>query len=375
MKIAIMGTRGIPNRYGGFEQFASYIAPVFVQNGHQVTVYNSSENHYKKESWKGVNIVTKYDPQKILGTAGQFIYDLLCIADARKRNYDLIFQLGYTSSSIWSFLFPRQARIVTNMDGMEWKRDKYNFFEKKFLLWAEKQAVKNSDQLIADSLAIQKYLQKKYNKHARYISYGAIPFEDPDPDIVTAYGVTPFHYDLMIARCVPENHIEMVVKGFLLAHTERKLLVIGIDNSRYAKHLLKNYDHPKIIFKNRFYDTPILNNLRYFSQLYFHCHSAGGTNPSLLEAMACRCLIIAHDNIFNKEVLGKHAHYVKNAQDISLLLNRDLNKQQYAGMLEKNLHKIKQHYNWENIYKQIEQFITESDTKKRSVYSLKTMTC
>src|SRR5690606_25316653 len=138
MKIAIVGARGIPNFYGGFEQFAEYLSLGLVQKGHDVTVYNSHTHPYQEPTWNGVKIIHCKDPEDKIGTAGQFIYDLNCIRDARKRDYDIILQLGYTSSSIWGWLMPRRKSIVTtNMDGLEWKRTKYSKKVQKFLLFAE----------------------------------------------------------------------------------------------------------------------------------------------------------------------------------------------------------------------------------------------
>ena len=110
MKIGIIGTRGIPNNYGGFEQFAEYVGPALIDRGHDVYVYNSSLHPYTASSWKGVKLIKKFDPENKTGAFGQFIYDLNCILDSRKREYDIILQLGYTSSSIWSFLFPKKAK-------------------------------------------------------------------------------------------------------------------------------------------------------------------------------------------------------------------------------------------------------------------------
>src|SRR5678815_4853342 len=101
MKIAILGTRGIPNSYGGFEQFAEYLSLGLTNKGHHVTVYNSHNHTYQENSWNGVNIVHCYDPEYLIGTAGQFVYDLNCILDCRKKDFDIILQLGYTSSSVW----------------------------------------------------------------------------------------------------------------------------------------------------------------------------------------------------------------------------------------------------------------------------------
>ena len=136
MKIGILGTRGIPNFYGGFEQFAQYLSEAFVKKGHEVHVYNSHTHPYEKNEWNGVKLIHCYDPENTIGTVGQFIYDLNCILDSRKREFDIILQLGYTSSSVWNWIFPKKSIIMTNMDGFEWKRSKYSKPVQQFLLFA-----------------------------------------------------------------------------------------------------------------------------------------------------------------------------------------------------------------------------------------------
>ena len=126
LRIAILGTRGVPNHYGGFEQLAEHLGPGLVKAGHAVTVYNSHNHPWQEAQWEGVNIVHCYDPEYLLGSAGQFIYDLNCIIDARKKNFDVILQLGYTSSSVWGRFYPRDSVVISNMDGLEWKRAKYS---------------------------------------------------------------------------------------------------------------------------------------------------------------------------------------------------------------------------------------------------------
>jgi hypothetical protein len=116
MRIGILGTRGIPNRYGGFEQITEWLAEGLVKKGHEVFVYNSHNHPNREKSWKGIHIIHCYDPEYLLKTAGQFIYDLNCIRDAGKRNFDVILFMGYTSSSIWAPVFPKQPVVISNMD-------------------------------------------------------------------------------------------------------------------------------------------------------------------------------------------------------------------------------------------------------------------
>ncbi|HEY2720476.1 MAG TPA: DUF1972 domain-containing protein, partial [Chitinophagaceae bacterium] len=189
MKIGILGTRGIPNAYGGFEQFAEHLSTGLVQKGHEVFVYNSSLHPYKQKNWQGVHIVHCKDREDQLGTAGQFVYDWNCINDARKRDFDILLHLGYTSDSVWHWRWPKKAINVVNMDGMEWKRSKYSKLIRRFLRWAESLAAKNANIMIADSPCIQKYILKTYKKNPVHIPYGAEIFSRPNPSILRKYSL------------------------------------------------------------------------------------------------------------------------------------------------------------------------------------------
>jgi glycosyltransferase involved in cell wall biosynthesis len=352
MKIAIIGTRGIPNNHGGFEQFAEFLAPGLVEEGFDVTVYNSHNHPYQEKDWKGVQIVHCFDPEYKIGTAGQFIYDFNCIMDARKKDFDIILQLGYTSSSVWGRLLPRKKSIITtNMDGLEWKRTKYSRKVQKFLEYAEALAVKHSDHLISDSVGIQGYLQEKYGKPSSFIPYGANLFTTPDAEVLSEYGLEPYGYNLLIARMEPENSIETILDGVAASNDKRPFLVIGRHESKFGYYLKEKFSaFDNIRFLGGIYDFGKLNNLRYFSSLYFHGHTVGGTNPSLLEAMASNSLICAHDNIFNRSILESDAFYFAKEEDIRDLLNYgDAAKKlsvQNQTMLRNNTAKIRNNYAW-----------------------------
>jgi glycosyltransferase involved in cell wall biosynthesis len=359
MKIAIIGTRGIPNNYGGFEQLAEYLSLGLKEKGHDVYVYNSSKHIYREKTWKGIHIIHQPDPEKKIGTAGQFIYDLNCILNTRKHHFDAILNLGYTSSSVWMKLFPKRSRIITNMDGLEWKRTKYSKKVQSFLLFAEKLAVKGSDVLVADSLAIQAYLLKKYDKLSNFIAYGADLFDTPDDKILIPFKVMPFQYNMLIARMEPENNIETILEGVYNSTSERTFFVIGNSKNKFGSYLMEKYQKdPRIVFTGPIYDTAIINNLRYFSNLYFHGHSVGGTNPSLLEAMGCRCLIAAHSNEFNKSVLGNDAFYFNDSKDITTFTESvDKTTEANKTFMENNYRKIKTEYSWSKIVSQYEQIM------------------
>ena len=356
MKIAILGTRGIPNNHGGFEQFAEYLSQYLVEKGHEVYVYNSHTHPFKEYSWRGINIIHKYDPENKIGAAGQFIYDLNCILDSRKRDFDIILQLGYTSSSVWGRLLPKKAVIATNMDGLEWKRTKYKKPVRKFLEYAEKLAIVTSDFLVSDSIGIQDYLKDKYGKDSEYIAYGAEPFMDPVEAVVAEYGVRKYDYNLLIARLEPENNVETILDGVVKSGIDQAFLVIGKHETSFGEYLKKKFKNSaNIRFLGGIYNIDHLNNLRYWSNLYFHGHSVGGTNPSLLEAMASDSFIIAHNNVFNKSILQESALYFNNVDDIAIFLK--LNKKDYLNFVYNNKSKIKNEFNWDLINSKYEDFL------------------
>lgn len=365
MKIAIIGTRGIPNYYGGFEQFAEYLAKGLVERGHQVTVYNSHLHPYQESEWNGVELVHCKDPEDKWGTAGQFIYDLNCILDTRGKSFDIILQLGYTSSTIWGWLLPRKKSVVTtNMDGLEWSRSKYSKPVQWFLKQAEYLATVFSDHWISDSIGIQDYLTKKYNIPSTYIPYGAFPFTTPDPASLQSYNVTEYGYNMLVARFEPENNLDTILEGATEAKKKTPFLVIGKHETSYGTYLKNKFkDHDHIQFIGGIYDIHILNNLRYYSNIYFHGHSVGGTNPSLLEAMASRALICAHQNRFNSSILQEDAFYFTTTKEVSDHIDR-IDKNSYSDYVEHNLRKIVDIYEWNTIIDQYESHFKSIFPKK-----------
>jgi glycosyltransferase involved in cell wall biosynthesis len=369
MKIAILGTRGVPNNYGGFEQFAEYLSIYLAQKGHSVSVYNAHNHPNQDKIWNGVNIIHCNDPERMFGSISQFIYDFNCIINSRKKKYDAILQLGYTSSSIWWFLMPKQSVIITNMDGLEWKRSKYSKWVQKFLHFAESLAAKHSDFLISDSIGIQKYLYSRYKKTSEFIPYGAAIFSNQNIKRIAEYGLSENSYDLLIARFEPENNIETILDGVVNSSIKRDFIAVGDYNTSYGITLKKKYrDNKNIKFLGSIYDISVLNNLRYFSNLYFHGHTVGGTNPSLLEAMSASSLICAHKNIFNSSILGPDAFYFEDYQDIGSILEIEKKSNIAISFVNNNLQKIGQYYSWEKILNKYEDFILKKINYEKTVH-------
>jgi len=365
MKIAILGTRGIPNHYGGFEQCAEYLALGLVRRGFEVLVYNSHNHPYRENTWNGVQLQHCFDPEDRLGTAGQFLYDLNCILDIRKRKVDIILQLGYTSSSVWGWLLPKKTVVSTNMDGLEWKRTKYSKKVRKFLLYAESLGIKYSDHLISDSIGIQDYIKDKYKKGSVFIPYGAHLFDDADFATLSDFGVTEYNYDMLIARLEPENSIEIILDGVAMSKSSKPFLVVGKHLTKYGEYLKDKYKAvSNIRFVGGVYDINKLNNLRHYSNIYFHGHTVGGTNPSLLEAMASNSLICANDNPFNRYILNEDAIYFKTSEDVAKhLATIDHTTIMSQKMINANRDKITNVYAWDIIIDQYANHFKEIEGK------------
>jgi hypothetical protein len=359
MKIGILGTRGIPNNYGGFEQFAEFFSIHAAQAGHSVFVYTPHNHAFRETVFENVHLIKCYDPEYKIGTAGQFIYDLNCILDSRKRNFDIILQLGYTSSAFWYDLHPKNSIVITNMDGLEWKRSKYSKPIQKLLKIAEKRAARKSDYLISDSIGIQEYLLKIHNKQSEYIAYGANNFNTPNENILEKYQVEKYHFNMIMARFEPENNLEMVLQGVTDSECEHPILVIGNHNTKYGDYLKTKFAScKKIIFLGAIYNLNHLDNLRYFSNLYFHGHTVGGTNPSLLEAMGSQALIAAHNNDFNKGVLANNAYFFNSADEVKKIIDT-IKKIDNLQFVKNNFDAIADKFNWNKINEEYLQFFNK----------------
>lgn len=358
MKIGILGSRGIPNQYGGFEELAEQLAIRLAKKGHEVVVYCPHHHPVKEAEWKGVKRILCHDP-KTLGTAGQFIYDLNCLRNSRKQNFDALLQLGYTSSSIWWWLWPKTA-IVTNMDGLEWKRSKYAGITQRFLKRAEKWAITHSTKLIADAQAIASYLESEYQAPSFFIPYGADLPTSFNQEHLKQFAVEPGKYHLILARLEPENHVQEILAG--LINQSLPVLVIGNLDTPHAKQLQQHFTHTHFQFIPAFYNKDVLNSLRHFCTRYWHGHSVGGTNPSLLEAMACGAPIVAHRNPFNQEVLGTAADFFSNSTEVAACCGV-LEASEQARRAEANRAQLHAVYQWDKVSTAYERVLAEAVEK------------
>ena len=358
MKIAILGTRGIPNNYGGFEQCAEHLSVGLVAKGHNVSVYNPNFHPYQERSFKGVKIIKKESPRQIFGNSiSNFIYDYLCLKDAIKKDFDIILELGLITSSL-SIIFCRHKGkiIVTNLDGMEWKRSKWNKIVQKVTKTLERYGVMFSDYLIADNIGIQKYILEEYSRKAEMISYGAEMIKKPNAECLKKYGLEKNNYFLSIARVEPENNLEMMFNAYTKSKTQTPYILIGNHLTPYGNFLKEKYRGSGILFLGGIFNKDHLDNIRFYSKYYLHGHSVGGTNPSLLEAMEAKTFNLSHNNLFNKSVTENNAFYFSNSDELaSLLKNKALLDHKESFVLN-NSKKIDAFYRWEVVINKYEAY-------------------
>ena len=328
---------------------AAQTAPLWVKAGHEVVVYTIGNHPEKISELNGVAIRHIFNPEKRLGLSGQFIYDLLCILDARTKNFDVILQLGYTTSGIWSFLWPRQ-KTITNMDGLEHQRAKYAGPLSSFLKWSERRAAKRSKLLIADNPEIANYLSK-YKVPTSTIAYGSEIVEEPTDafEILQRNHLPTDNFHLHIGRIQPDNHVFEILDA--AASTGETVVTVGDYTTRYGRKLKATFPETNIIYAGTIYDKTILNALRTRATFYLHGHSVGGTNPALLEAMGSGSMVLAHENPFNASVLGGLGALWKDEDALTRLLTQRPSEEIRSEQARLSRERIKAHFNWEDVAK------------------------
>ena len=362
MKIAITGTRGIPNRYGGFEQFVQKLSVGLAAKGHNVWVYNTKAHFYKEPVYRGVNIISKNSPEHILGSPANYLYDFACLRDAIRRKADVILECGFASAApSYPYLNLKKTCLITHMDGMEWKRTKWGRHTRRIIRKSIIKTIRYSDALVCDHLEILKFYAMNYGLKPVYIPYGADITETGDKTVLEAFNLLPGRYYLVTSRLEPENNIRTIILGYLGAGLKEPLIVAGDYNGKYGRKIKNEFKNTDpVIFAGGIYHEESLDNLRRFSKALIHGHSVGGTNPSLLEAMAAGAWIIAHDNMFNRYILEEDALYFQSENDLARLL-KELDKHLPSSreMISNNREKVRSNYQWNDIINRYEELFLD----------------
>lgn len=347
-KIAIIGTVGIPAKYGGFESLAEYLTK-YLADQFDITVFCSSKSYPDRPpSYNNAHL--SYIPLNANGMQS-IPYDMVSICKALAFA-DTLLILGVSGCSVLPLvrIFSRK-KIIVNIDGLEWKREKWNGLAKWFLKLSERMAVKHADKVIADNKAIQSYVKEEYGVGSELIEYGAdharkIPLGD---EVRKIYPFLRSDYAFKVCRIEPENNVHVILEAFSRTPSLPLVVIGNWDNSDYGGNLRSQYAvHDHLYLLDPVYDQDRLNQIRSNCSVYVHGHSAGGTNPSLVEAMFLGLPILAYDVDYNRETTENAARYFKDRDSLlELLENREPGELKRMG---DKLEQIAGHrYNWQII--------------------------
>ncbi len=349
IKVAIVGTQGVPAIYGGFESLVENLLGDNCPEDVKYTVFCSSKDMPEKiMEYKGATL--KYVPLKANGIQS-VPYDIVSMCRCLK-GYDVIFVLGVSGGLFLPiFHLLNSKKLIINIDGQEYKRAKWGNFAKWILRISEALAVKYADVVIADNKGIQDYVTETYHRPSTLIAYGGDHAqrqltEDEIMSVLERYGLQANEYAITVCRIEPENNCEIVLDAF--SRSDKILVYIGNwDHSKYSKALKDKFRKFKNIrMLDAIYDLDELYALRSRACLYVHGHSAGGTNPSLVEAMLFGMPIASYDVVYNRETTEHKAYYFKNADD----LLRIATSENLDGRQMKRI--ARRRYRWKIISKQ-----------------------
>lgn len=362
--IFIIGSKGIPARYGGFETFVDNLTKQLINNKefkiHVSNMFEVDDSNYN-------NVDNFYVKTPFVGKIRPLIYNILALEKSIKyikennNNNFVFYVLSYGIGPFFNYysrkIHKLNGKLIVNPDGKEYERGKWNKLIQTYFKYAEKQMMKYSDVVVCDSKQIQVYLNNKYlnNNKTIYIPYGSNEskslLKDNDRTFtnwLNTYDLKPNKYYLMVGRLVPENNHKIIIENFVKSKTNKDLVIISTENKKY-KNQLKAFPD-RIKFVGSVYDQELLKKIRENAYAYIHGHEVGGTNPSLLESLYLTNINLLLDVPYNKEV-GKDTAFYWNKTNLTDLINEveltkinDINKK--AIMAKKN---IIDNYSWEKV--------------------------
>jgi glycosyltransferase involved in cell wall biosynthesis len=320
-KICILGTVGVPGNYGGFETLAENL--VRYHSGRDdscmLIVYCSSGSYPEKKT-AYLSAELKYLPLNANGVQSIF-YDIWSLLSAAWNRYDTILLLGVSGAVILPLIrLISPASIVTNIDGIEWRRQKWRGLAKRFLKFSERIAVRYSDEVIADNEGIADYVRRAYGAGCHIIAYGGDHAGDAELVSVAEYNI-PEKYAFSVCRIEPENKVDVIVDAFARNGALPLVVVGNWENSEYGREIRRKYaEYGNLYLLDPLYHLGKLKTFRSHAYIYLHGHSAGGTNPSLVEAMSLGCPVLAFDCNFNRYTTEHKALYFKTGEELTSTL-------------------------------------------------------
>jgi len=352
-KVSIIGSRGYPYVYSGYETLVKQIGERMVAQGIEVTVYCHS--YLFKEQPPQVNgIQLKYIPTLQSKSLSQPIHSFLAFWHAAFSKADVLLVLNVSNGpfGIISRLFHKPT--LMNVDGLEWLRPKWKGFGAVYFKWAAKMAVKFMDVLVTDATAMQAIYKKEFNAESVVIAYGAEKNKGANEALLNEWNLTPNDYYLIVGRMIPDNNSDIIIEGFIQSNSTKKLVIVGdVPYADAYADKIKSYQDPRLVFTGYVNGSDILASLYQYCYAYMHGHEFGGTNPTLLKAMANGCAIAAIDTVFSREVLQDEQYgfyFQKNTSSLQAWFDwADANPLVLNEMKRKVTQGITQKYDWDSV--------------------------
>ena len=362
LRISIFGSRGIPHTYGGAEAFLGELAPRLAERGHEVLVYcRRSLFKERPSSYKGVRLI--YLPSletKVLGTP---THTLLCVLDMLFRGVDVALVVNIVNA--FHCVLPRLLgkKIAINVDGMDWKRDKWGALAKKYFYWNARCVGKIcSKGVVTDAYEMRWIYLEEFATPSACIAYGANIENSTNPEVLREYGLEPFQYYLIASRLVPENNANLIVEAFERVKSSRVLAIAGGTNYKSAfVERLKETKDPRVRFLGHVGKAEHVKELHCNAYAYLHGHSMGGTNPSLLKALGYGNCVVALRTPFNEEVMTDHGiFFERDPEDLARKLQGLESHPEVAAKYRRIApERILQSYTWERITDQYEELFLQ----------------
>lgn len=360
MNIAILGTRGIPSGYSGYEAFAEELSVRLIERGHNITIYAHANMFVNRpEKYRGISI--KYIPSLKGKNTSQFSHSLLSTIRAIFSHTDIVLFCNAANGPFGALLHLAKKKCAINVDGLEWMRPKWSNLAKRYFKFGAYTATKFFDVVITDAKGMQDYYWKEFRCRSVDIAYGANEKYSENPELVKQLGLTPFNYYLIASRLVPDNNADLIVKAFLQSNSKRILAIAGGTQykNKFEEDLRKLSTNGRVKFLGHIDSSEVIKELHCNAYAYLHGHEFGGTNPALLKGLAYGNCILALDTVFNREVLKDGEYgilYAKNVDNLAQRISEIDSQSDVAdNYRRKSRNRISENYTWEKITDQYEQ--------------------
>jgi glycosyltransferase involved in cell wall biosynthesis len=349
MRIALLGTRGVPARYGGFETAVEEVGRRLADRGHRVVVYcRTGDGHGPRPTTHlGMHLV--HLPAARKRSLETLSHSALSVAHLLAHRTDAAIVFNAANAPLLPALRAARIPVATHVDGLEWKRAKWGPLGQRYYRLAESLAVRWSDALIADAVGIADYYRAEFGAPTTLLTYGA-PLIDPGADRLAELGLTPGGYHLVVARFEPENHVDVIVEGYTRSAATKPLVVVGSApySDAYTARVHAAADD-RVRFLGGVWDQIQLDQLYANSYTYLHGHSVGGTNPSLLRAIGAGAAVLAYDVDFNREVVADAGRFFVSPADVAAQLDAaeaEPRRTRSAGLRAREL---AGNYDWDDV--------------------------